>query len=231
MGKSQTVSVSVKLKPVTLSIYVNRTTGPPGKVNVTGFLKEEATGIPINGRSIVLWFTGERYNESTTLSDGSYGFFGIDVDGRETFQAVFTGDDIYHEEATPLVIGNYAKVQSSVSISVTPRSGDPPLEVTITGKLTRNDTGAALGGRSPMRLYQGGEVVDTTSTSIDPATLGTYEFTVTLERGTHSFFVEFPGDDEFLGCVGKDGDALVDGEAPPSSAGLIILALLALSQE
>lgn len=233
MGKSRTVSVSVLVKPVTLSINLSRITGPPGTVSVTGYLKEEATGLPIYGRSIVLWVAGLRYNEATTFSDGSYGFFGIVVEeGRYTFQSIFKGDDTYDDKATPLVIGNYGKVQSSVSINVTPSSGDPPLTVTIKGKLTRDDTGAALGGRSPIKLYQDGEVIDSMSTSLDPATLGQYEFTKTLERGTFSFFVEFPGDDEFLGCIGKDGTASVDGVPLVTGLGpLLLLALVVMAQE
>lgn len=232
MGKSRPVSVSVQLKTVTLSINVSKTSGPPGVVNVTGYLKEEVTGSPILGSSIVFWKTGVRYGEAVTYSDGSYGFFGVPVgEGRETFQTIFPGDSEYGEKATPLVIGNYTKPSTSVSISVTPTSGAPPLQVTISGKLTRNDTGAALGGRGPMNLHQELILVDSTSTSYDPATLGEYEFVVLLEKGTHSFFVEFPGDDEFLGCIREDGATVIDGEPTGADVGLALLALLVLSQE
>ena len=219
---------------MTLSINVKRTSGPPGVVNVVGFLKEATTGSPIYGRSIVLWVNGIRHGDIGTLSDGSYGFFSVPVDGRVTFQSVFTGDYEYGEKATPLVIGNYGKVQASISISVSPTSGAPPLDVKITGKLTRDDTGAALGGR-PVNLYQNSVLVNDMHTSIQPATIGQYTFTKTLDRGSYSFFTEFPGDDEFLGCVGKDGEALVDEELPEepieAGLGLVLLALLVMTQE
>lgn len=221
------------VKSVTLSINLSRTSGPPGAVNVTGYLKEATTGSPISGRTIVLWHNGLRSGETSTYSDGSYGFFGVDVnEGRHTFQTIFPGDSVYDDKATALVIGTYGLVQSSISINVSPRSGSPPLSVSITGKLTRDDTGAALGGRGPIKLHQNGVVVDSMSTSYDPATLGQYAFTVTLPKGTYSFFTEFPGDDEFLGCLKENGAAVVDDGPPPTGGvGLVLLALLVLTQE
>lgn len=232
MGKSKTILVSVSPKKSSLSILVHPKSGPPGSVSVTGRLT--SNGSPVGGKKVTLVINGLDYGSEVTYDlYGEYGFYGILVDaGVYNFQTIFDGDDEYAAAYSPLAIGTYSKVASSLTISVSPTSGAPPLDVSISGKLKRGDTGAGIGGRA-VDLYRSGSLIDSTSTSIDPKTLGQYAFDDVLNNlGTYPYYVYFEGDDQFEGCEKHDGTVVTEEEPTPDGLGLLLLlGLWVVSQE
>jgi len=205
MVKSSTVTVNAYKIDTTLTIEVYPGSGPPYPQSVAGYLKRADTGEPISGREVQLYIgkspaAPSYYGSCTTLGDGSWGFYNVKVEeGTYIFRAVFPGDDVYNGTSVE-ASASFAKPDTNLTINVSPSSGIIPLTVTISGKLTRKDTGAGLGGRT-INLYRNGSLIATTTTSIDPSTLGEYRFTDTLSAaGSYSYFTEFPGDDYFKGC-------------------------------
>lgn len=206
MVKSSLAGVTVVKLESTLSITVHPGSGPPFSQSITGYLKEKTTGTPIANRTSKLWVNGVYKASATTYSDGSYGFFGYSVgEGTYVFDTIFEGDDTYAGSAASKTC-TFAKVQAAIAIAVTPTSGLPPLAVTGSGKLTRADTGAGLGGRT-VKAYRTDPAGSTkylgyTTTSIDPATLGNYSFLDTIPSdGAWKYQTEFEGDDGFKGCA------------------------------
>jgi len=97
-----------------------------------------------------------------------------------------------------------AKIQTSLSLSIEYLGAG---NWRATGKLTRNDTGAGVPGKSiwvyaydPDNVYRGTFGLITTDTN------GNFDkqqnFPVVV--GTWAFFAEFEGDDEFEGCDEND---------------------------
>ncbi|GAJ03274.1 unnamed protein product [marine sediment metagenome] len=131
--------------------------------------------------------------------DGSYGFYNVPVgEHKYTFEVRFPGDATYGFSYASKSC-TYAKVGTNISISVSPKSGGPPMTVTTSGKLTRIDTGAGLSRM--LNLYKDGVLIDSQRSSMEPATLGKYEFTdVITVMGTYTYYVEWGGDDWFSGC-------------------------------
>lgn len=209
MVKSATESVTVTKIATTLSITVTPGSGPPISQSVTGYLKD-VNGYPLNGKTIELWkgVGGAEpvyYGSATTFSDGSYGFYGVTVkEGSYLFEVFFDGDLTYSSSVKSKTC-TFAKVQAAITIAVSPTSGLPPLEVVVSGKLTRADTKVGLGAKTikANRTDPGGSTkyLGYTTTSIDPATLGNYAFSDTIPSdGTWKYQTEFEGDDWFKGC-------------------------------
>jgi len=67
---------------------------------------------------------------------------------------------------------------------------------------------------------------------------GSYEFHDSLSNeGDYSYYVYFKGDSKYEGCEASDGSKVTDGEEPPdgeppvAGLGILLLALLVVSQE
>jgi len=94
-----------------------------------------------------------------------------------------------------------AKIPSALSCGATPATGVVPLSVTVSGKLTRTDTGGGLGGKS-LNIYVDGVKVAAASTVSD----GSYSTKVTITTaGTRSIYADFAGDATTLGCSEETG--------------------------
>lgn len=209
MVKSLEQLVTVSLTETSLSILVSPGSGVPQKQSVTGFLTEAWTGNPIADRNINLWITEGTaeptlYGTSKTFSDGSFGWFLVPVsENTYVFEVEFLGDSAYVQSYARATC-TFMKVGSALSLTVDPMSGNVPLNVLISGKLTRVDTRAGLGGRT-VNLYRNAVLVASAKTSVDPTTLGNYAFSDTLtEAGSYTYYAEFAGDDLFAGCPEED---------------------------
>lgn len=207
MVKSATKTVTVGKIATSLTIEVVECGGPPIPPQVAGYLKETATGNPISGQAVELWINDVFYDSYVTLGDGSYGFYKVPIgEGTFTFETIFGGDATYAGSEAARTC-TYAKVSTSLSISVSPPSGTPPLTVAISGRLTRVDTGAGLSRL--INLYKDGVLIESQRSSMEPARLGEYSFSDALmEAGTYSYYVDWAGDEWFSGC----------GEEPKSKA-------------
>lgn len=203
MVKSREVTVVAGLIGTTLTIEVVECAGPPLPVQVAGYLKD-VDGNPLGGKNINLYRNGVLYSATSTLGDGSYGFYLVPVGiGDYGFIAEFLGDVTY-DAAYAGQTCTYAKVASSLSIAVSPTSGFPPFDVDISGTLSRNDTGAGIGGRT-IEAYRRDptgyeEYLGWTDTEAGP-TAGNYSFVDTIpSEGDWVYYVQFAGDDYFIGC-------------------------------
>jgi len=237
MGKSRTVTVTVTKTGTELTIGLDRYEGTPGVINVLGSLYKAGTINILRGKTIQLFVAGSPLATTTTDLNGRYRFtFSVGAE-RYSFQAKFPGDASYASSSSPLVIGDYGKIGTSLTIDVNPIAGGAPLAVTIFGLLSRTDTGGPLPGKT-VELWRDGSKINTQVTKTTSPGQGAYEFHDTIStEGDHSYYVYFTGDIQFEGCEAGDGATVVDGippdEEPPVGAGLgvLLLALMVLSQE
>jgi len=236
MGKSRTVTVTVSRTSTELTIGLDRYDGTPGVINVLGSLYVAGTTNVLRGKTIQLLVAGSPLATTTTDLSGRYKFtFSVSAQ-RYSFQAKFAGDASYEADWSPVVVGEYGKIGTDLTIDVNPMFGDAPLAVAITGRLSRDDTGGGLGGKL-IELHRNGVKIKTATTKTSTP-LGIYQFNDTISANA-DYYVYFSGDTQFEGCEASDGAAVPDGEPPDEEppedkglgAGAVLLALLVLSQE
>ncbi len=239
MGKSRVVTVSVSKTPTEVTIGLDRYDGTPGTINVFGSLFEAGTTIVLRGKTIQLLVAGSLMSSTTTDSSGRYKFTFVVGAQRYSFQAKFPGDASYAPDWSPLKIGDYGKIGTSLTIDVNPTAGGAPLAITIIGMLRRDDTGGGLPGKT-VELWRNNIKIKSMTTKTTSPGQGSYLFKDTLStQGTFSYYVYFTGDTKYEGCEASDGSTVLDGvppdEEPPVvkglGAGVLLLALLVLSQE
>ena len=98
------------------------------------------------------------------------------------------------KSSTVTVVVN--KINTSLSISLSKTSGAPLDWIKITGKLTRDDTGAGLGGKT-VTLWVNGIKEKSTTTASD----GSYKFDWKCpEEGRYDIYTHFDGDVTFWPC-------------------------------
>lgn len=221
MVKSKTVRVQASYKSTSLSLAINPGSGPPIPQSATGFLK--SSGVPLDGKPVDLYYSagaGEvYYGRYTTLSDGSYGFYNIAVQEKTyTWSAVFGGDSVYGA-SNKSVTTTFARGATALSISITPLSGAVPLDVTISGVLTRVDKGTPLS--RDVTVYKDDVALKTVRTGGQD---GKYSVGDTLLKPkSYDYYAMFDGDEWFKGCREN-----LSPKSGSSRAGLLILlALLA----
>lgn len=233
MVQSATVSVSVAGYPTTLSIEVVPGSGPPFAQQIAGYLRDN-TGKGVPGKTISLWVNGAFKLSATTLTDGSYGWYNYVVGvGTYSFDTTFAGDATYLSSVASKSC-TFAKVQAGITIAVAPASGEAPLVVTVSGVLTRNDTGDGLAART-VKVYRVdpnavSTLLGSATTSSEIVNRGAYSYSNTIPTfGTWGFYTVYDGDAQFLGCEVGDG-ATVTGEGvePPSGVGWLFLGILLL---
>jgi len=239
MGKSRVVTVSVTKTPTEVTIGLDRYDGTPGTVNVLGALYEKGTSKVLSGKSIQILIGGAPAATVTTGTDGRYRYTFVASAGRYSFQAKFPGDASYAPDWSPLVIGEYGKIGTDLTIDVNPLAGSAPLSTTILGILTRDDTGGGLPGKT-VELWRNNVKIKSMITKTTSPGQGAYEFHDTLStQGEHSYYVYFTGDSKYEGCEASDGSLVIDGvppeeEPPTAAAGLglaLLLGLILVSEE
>lgn len=205
MVNSPTVMASASYMATQLSINVHPGSGVPGLQYVYGQLLD-VYGNPLEGKPVRLIINGADHGTETTYPDGGYGFTGVAVGGGvHVFLAVFDGDDVY-DPSSAETSATFQKAQAALSLDVSPASGYVPLTITVRGYLRRSDTGAGLGART-VKIYKDGSPFAELKSSFNPADIGYYETADVLnDVNTHSYYAQFLGDDQFLGC-GEPGDA------------------------
>jgi len=238
MGKSRVVKVTVSLKSSDLRMTLSRVSGLPGTIKISGTLQDAETYRVIIGARIELYVDGMMRASTTTSLLGMYAFNYKFGDKTYDVYTHFPGNVTYFSDNSPLVRPTFAKVGTTVTIDVNPLFGAPPLAVTITGRLSRDDTSGGLGMKT-VELHRNGVKIKTMTTKTSTP-LGVYEFHDTISV-ISEYFVYFAGDDQFEGCEASDGAAVLDevppDEEPPTppptgiGAGALLLALLVLTQE
>ncbi len=239
MGKSRVVKVSISRKSSELTLGIDRAGGVPGNVVLYGSLFEAGTINLIRNATVDLWVTGMKKATTTTGIDGRYQFNYTVGAASYDFYTSFPGNTTYFPDDSPLVQGSYAKIGTDLTIDVNPTYGAPPLAVTILGRLSRTDSSLGLGGKT-VELWRNDVKIKTTTTKTSQP-LGIYQFSDTISADA-DLYVYFAGDSQFEGCEAL-ADVGVSGELPPDDeppieppvagmgAGLLLLALLVMSQE
>lgn len=198
MVRSVSETVSVSMLSSELFIALSRASGPPGDVIIGGYLYREGTAIPIPFETVDIWINGSYVGSATTNASGLYGFTQDFPEGSFDIYTSWDGNDTYGGDVSPLIKGVYAKIQAAISMTRAPSSGAPPLAVTVSGYLSRADSGLGLGDRRA-RLFRDGVEIDSMLTKDYAPGLGYYEFHDVIDV-TSSYYVEFRGDDMFEGC-------------------------------
>ncbi len=139
MGKSRTVTVTVTKTGTEVTIGLDKYDGTPGIIKVLGSLYEKGTINVLRGKTVQILIGGALGATVTTDTNGRYRYTFVASTGRYSFQAKFPGDASYAPDYSPLVVGEYGKIGTSLTIDVNPTAGRSPLSVTILGTLTRDD--------------------------------------------------------------------------------------------
>ncbi len=237
--------MSVIETSTSVSLLLSRSSGFPGSVSLSGKLFKGTTAAIIPYKTIDLLVNGAKVKSATTNSSGLYNFSYTVASGYYTFQTRFNGDGLYTASWSPVRTGTYGKVGTSwYGLNINPLAGGGPLAVTIVAQLRRDDQGTGLNSKS-VKLYRnknGGsftaiQTKNTVSTSGGP---GFALFNDTLTTiGEYGYYLFFAGDSQFEGCEVSDGSIVLEGngEEPPNGdgvaggVGILLLALLVLSQE
>lgn len=199
MVKSTTESVTVSKLSSELTIGLSRESGTPGDITIGGILFKLGTTEVIPSATVELWVNGIYKGSAKTNSSGRYLFTATVGEGRYDIYTHWDGNDTYWAADSPLVVGNYSRIATAISISVSPNSGAPPLSVRITGILSTS-AGSPLGGKTA-DLYRDGAKIKSMTTKQTSPGQGAYDFTDILETpGGHTYYVEFKGDDTYAGC-------------------------------
>lgn len=102
------------------------------------------------------------------------------------------------------------KVGTTISIEVSPISGVPPFNVTISG-LLKDIYGNLLDGKR-VNLYENGAFIHALVTGLIAP--GYYQVAFEIaEVGTYEYYTEFPGDEGYEGCK-KTDHVLAEGVPP-----------------
>lgn len=130
------------------------------------------------------------------------------------------------------VLVTVSKILTTLSLYVSPTSGNAPLVVTVDGMLL-DSGGAGIGGKT-INIIMNGEVIgtDITTTEVAPEGPGYYKtyYEITAP-GDYTFETEFLGDATYEGCV-ESNHVTVEGEIvePPPiplwKIGAVALAIL-----
>ncbi len=207
MVRSATESVIVTKVSSELTVGLSRYSGPPGDIDILGALYKATTIVVIPGATVELWVNGLYVGSTTTDSSGRYHFTATVEEGKYDIYTYWAGNDTYWADTSPLVVGNYGKIQAAISITVTPSSGAPPLATQTTGLLT-TAAGSPLGGKT-VHHYRDGVWLKSMVTKTTSPGQGAYVFTdILVTPGGHTYYVEFEGDAEYAGCEEEESISL-----------------------
>ena len=166
---------------------------------VAGQVYDEVTSIPGAGASVTIYYNGDVLDRATADLNGLYAAYSsINTKGIYTLKAeaygVYSDEieiEIYKEAPPPP-----PKISTSLTIGVSPKSGSPPLDVSVAGQLTRDDTGAGI-PNAYIRIYRNGVRIASVLTD----SYGLYIYIdEDLGSGSYDYYTEFEGSPEFEGC-------------------------------
>ncbi|GAG95892.1 unnamed protein product [marine sediment metagenome] len=170
MGKSRTVSVTVTKTRTEVTIGLDKYDGTPGTINVLGALYEAGTIKVLRGKPVQILIGGAPAATVTTDTNGRYRYTFVASAQRYSFQAKFAGDATYAPDYSPVVIGEYGKIGTTLTIDVNPIAGGSPLAVTILGMLIRDDTGGGLPGKTASLYRNNTKIKSMTTKKTSPGT-------------------------------------------------------------
>lgn len=216
MVQSSTERVTVAKLDSELTIEIDRVTGPPGDITITGKLYRAGSIVVIGQATIELYVNGGYVGSNVTNNSGEYIFSATVEEGGYTIYTSWMGNETYNQDSSPPITANYGKIQAAISISVSPSSGAPPMTVTISGRLSAE--GVSLVDKI-VDLYREGVKIDSKTTISTDLGLDSFTFTDTINSSA-DYYVKFAGDDQYKGCD-EDEDltllCLVCGHGIPSA--------------
>ncbi len=164
---------------------------------LSGVLMDDVTNLPIGAAAVDILINGITEATVTTDSEGAYAMDAQFEEGHYSLQAIFRGDAGHAYDASTLAFVDAWRPTTSITIAVSPGSGAPPLEETISGKLTRDDTGAGI--QVPIKLFKDDVEIDSKFAGVG----GSYSFTDSLpDTGVFVYYTKFEGNLKFQGCEG-----------------------------
>ena len=114
-----------------------------------------------------------------------------------------------------------AGIETELTLTASPQSGNSPLPVGMHGYLQQKGTVNGINGKT-VWLVVNNERVDSTMTHNDPGTSpGWYTFNRTFYRGTHEIYTVFDGDLDYVGCEGARGTIASDGIMPDGNQWIV----------
>ncbi len=210
MGRSNTITVTVTERTkfdTNLTIELNRTSGSPGTVVLSGVLSAPSEGIYLAGKIVKLYVNGVYKQSKVTGSlTGSYVFsYPVGV-GDYRFQTNFEGDADFNLDYSYNVFGTYALIDTSFyGFDINPMAASAPVTLTIMAQLRRDDTGLGLSGKSVelWRNKDGGSFtkIKTTTTKSTSGGPGFALFNDTLTViGEYGYYPYIAGDSQLVRC-------------------------------
>ena len=166
-------------------------------IQLTGHLHDQMADMPLAGRDIEIIVNGVVVYTGSTDYYGDYSIDAQFEEGGYDIRAYFPGDAGHDPDSSPLVQITAWRPTTSITIGVTPTSGIPPLDVTISGTLTRDDTGGAI--NVPVKLFKDGSEIDSQFQGTD----GQYSFADIIGAAASvTYYTLFEGNIKFQGCEG-----------------------------
>lgn len=196
----QILSVNTEI----VNFDVQQWVAEPYKINVIGNLVQAGTAIGIDGEFVNLKIDDVDYGNRTTYTPyppspkGYFAFNEIILPaGSHTVQVIYNGNTTYgYNPCQSTIASILTQILTTLTCSVNPTSGAPPLTVTISGALTRSLDGIGVAAK-PIDIYVDNVKISTVNTD----DVGNYSTTLTFETvGNHSIYAEFTGDTEYEGC-------------------------------
>lgn len=166
-------------------------------ITVSGHLQDLTAGVPIADALVKIYVLGALSTTVTTDWRGNYSFLAQFEEGRTTLQANYDGDPGHAWDASFLTIVEAWRPTTSLSISVSPSRGAPPLIVWISGSVTRDDLGSGINVQ--VTLFKDGVEIDSQFAGAD----GRYSFADTIPSSdVVTYYTKFEGNLKFQGCEG-----------------------------
>lgn len=205
MVKSGTVGVTVAAGISNIFIVLSRTTGVPGLITMDGLLSD-AAGNAIDGVSVKLNINGQDKATFTTKLWYPYPLIPRNIWFEYTFPegtfdvyVYWGGNATYQGCEGSLIRPTYAKIPTALSIAVSPKTGKPPLEVTISGILS-DGAGNGLPDKT-IEIYRNDTKIGTIASGSGILTTGAYVYKNTISSaGNYSYYAQFNGDATYAGC-------------------------------
>jgi len=167
-------------------------------ITIFGYIVDTLNNVNVAGKPVHLFIDGEHVETVITDGSGAYAFYNVNFfEGNYAVYTHFPGDATYLPDDSPARTVSAWRPTTSLTIGAYPITGDPPFDVTVSGKITRDDTNAGVGLR--IKLFSNDVEIASKNADSD----GTYSFGLEItDPGTFVFHTKFDGTYKFQGCKG-----------------------------
>jgi len=176
----------------------------PFTTTIYGRLTRTDTGVGLAGKNVRLYEGLVYVGVTLTDSAGNYSFkYDVKVARDYEFYTEFIGDEEFIGSTSPTItVKGIGLVATGLSIMAEPTKGTIPFTTTVSGVLTRLDTGAGVGYKGIRLMWKKpGEAAFSLYGVVSSNSKGGYKFTPKIDvADTYEFYAEFLGDSEFAGC-------------------------------